>query len=874
LSKHHGLSPQQQSVAGPALIEAGEQQIRQLLANGNSRSAVDRAKELHKQINNAASEALLVEAYRARIGSLREHRMDAEADALAKLVLERYPSAAKALKDPAPGTKTAILKLDDLVRPLADAQLPSEQRGAIESELKKRLDDPSALANGPALPTDHPLRLQARAVADAFTAVTRGPVTDEQVELNSVSRRSPLAPWKALVRAIAAFYERDDAAAERYLQSIDAESPAVRAAAPLRSAIAGKVDPQLKPAARSLYDGVSGAAAALRDALDTLDSMLSSNKKTKAISQIQSVIKLAAQAAPDLVPRLRQHIEIRGDTYELDPDRLRGALGGITLKDAYFWLLSARTAEDPKKPSFIPASCMWEEFRKHAIHEGWFEGRGPEVAALWVHMAGLLGMEGEVLEEARREFRGFPGLAALMYDDQPKEIRAALAGSNPADQYYLDPEKLFQRACAADPRAETFQQWMAWAAATDSSDKGRDKVAEAWRRALPNDVRPLLALTVTAGKRDALQKAIGFLEKAEKLDPLNPDVRRARVQMLVGSALKRLRERHAHLALRDVAVLEKLPQARETACSAVICALRYLCCLQNRDEAGMSEQLRSASEALGSEVVARCLFGNIARLSGFSPPKYPGLGQLTDLTMQPAESIAGVVASVLLIGDAFSMAFPFPDVPTDLLVKEVRARGEKLDNAQLRALGEAAVRDGEAEVAYAVSVAGLARGSSDARFLLIRAQSLPENETNRSSECLDAAAELARRNRDMQLLDQIVEERRESFSAFATRIFDLPDERRELSETELNGILKRERKAVAYPAQKRSPAHRKRLWDKFSSMFGDEDEEDEFYGEDDPFEGIPADAFHAFVEEAARAMQSRTSGGAKRKRGGGRKSPF
>jgi len=868
LSTHHDIPLKQRSAAAAPAFEAVEKQIRQLIANGNSRSAVDQAKDLHKQVNNAASEALVVDAYHARIVSLREHRMEAEADALAKLILERYPSAAEAFKESTPAGKTATSTIEDLVRPLADAQLPSEQRAAIENELKKRLDDPSALANCAALPAGHSLRLQARAAGDALLAVTSGPVGDAQIELTSISRRSPLAPWKALVRAIAAFYAGDDAAAGRYLESIDPESPPSRAAAPLRAAMAGRAEQQLKPAARSLYDHVSGGAAALRDALDTLDAIFSSNKKTKAIAQIQNVIKLASQAAPDLVPRLRQHIEIRGEAYELDAERVRGALGGIALKNAYYWLLSARTAEDPKKPSFFPACCMWEQFRVHAVHEHWFAARGPEVAALWAHMAGLLVMTPpEFLQEARRQFRGFPGLGALMYDDQPKEIRAALAGANPADQYYLDPNKLFERAGAADPRPEIFQAWMRWAVERDASNKTRDKVAEAWRRALPSDIRPLLVLTMSAEDRNALQKAVAFLEQAEKLDPLNPDVRRARVRMLVRSAIKRLRERHVHLVLRDIDVLDNLPQARESAYSAVLCALRYLCCLQNRDEESARDELQFAAEALGSQAVARYLIESMARLCGLRAMQCRELEELNDLNMQPSEMMAGVVARTCLIGNEFGMQFDFPRLRAKSMGQEIRKHGDKLDIAELRALGEAAIRADEHELAFAVSAAGLARGaSSEARFLLIRAQSLPNSESNRYSECLDAAAELARRNRDLPLLDEIVERRQDSFDAFASRIFDLPDDTHELSEAELSAILKRERKAVAYPPRK-PPTARRGPWHGSPPLFAYDDEEGEFDDDEDSFEGIPLEEFNAFIEEAARRAQTPTSGGgAKRKR--------
>jgi len=55
--------------------EAAE--VRGLLAKGNTKSAVEAAKQLHKNVGTPASEALLVDAYLARAVSMVEHHMAA-----------------------------------------------------------------------------------------------------------------------------------------------------------------------------------------------------------------------------------------------------------------------------------------------------------------------------------------------------------------------------------------------------------------------------------------------------------------------------------------------------------------------------------------------------------------------------------------------------------------------------------------------------------------------------------------------------------------------------------------------------------------------------------------------------------------------------
>ena len=72
-----------------------------------------------------------------------------------------------------------------------------------------------------------------------------------------------------------------------------------------------------------------------------------------------------------------------------DDGKVREAMSGSSLKNAYFWRLMARSLEEKKgtTASVGQACASWEEFRKHAIREGWIPANGPEVAAIYLHMA-------------------------------------------------------------------------------------------------------------------------------------------------------------------------------------------------------------------------------------------------------------------------------------------------------------------------------------------------------------------------------------------------------------------------------------------------------------------------------------------------------
>ena len=112
----------------PALSAGAEASVRQLIANGKHKVAVETAKEIHKAQATAASEALLVDAYSARIQSLIDQNLAAEAKALLDLVLERYPSARERLDVRNGSAGMDPGRIEELVRPLNDPDLSAERR--------------------------------------------------------------------------------------------------------------------------------------------------------------------------------------------------------------------------------------------------------------------------------------------------------------------------------------------------------------------------------------------------------------------------------------------------------------------------------------------------------------------------------------------------------------------------------------------------------------------------------------------------------------------------------------------------------------------------------------------------------------------------
>src|ERR1035438_10191458 len=105
-------------------------QVEQLIANGKAGVAVDIAKAVHKRMHIAASEALLVDAYVARISDLAGRKLDVEANALLSQVQERHPTSRDRLREVAATLKARTGDIDALLGLLADASLlpRSEER--------------------------------------------------------------------------------------------------------------------------------------------------------------------------------------------------------------------------------------------------------------------------------------------------------------------------------------------------------------------------------------------------------------------------------------------------------------------------------------------------------------------------------------------------------------------------------------------------------------------------------------------------------------------------------------------------------------------------------------------------------------------------
>jgi hypothetical protein len=765
--------------SGDSPFEKGAGQVRKLLAGNHSKAAVEISKDLHKRHTTANSERLLVEAYQARIRDLLKQGMSIEAKSLLDLVGSRFPSARPQLQEIEWDVRARTTDLAELVAPLRDPNLPAEVRERIETIIRQRVEDMPALAQVSSLPPTHPLREAAKAVSEAFQAVTSGVVEDDILRLAQVSRRSPLASWKALIQAIASLHRGEEDATRKWLEAIAADSVPARLVLPIEAMLGHARGPVTSPAAIHLMRSVGSGEKILKAALAAVEEAMRSTNRKLILDRAREAMGMCRQCRPELVERLRQHLLIRLMLLGFHADQAHAALGKAK-EDAYWRRLLARGIEEMRggAESRLRAVECWEYFREQAIRERWFAANSLEDGLLSMRMAGIVSrLPRDMIEE-------------LLDEEPEKSGRPGQDGTLPPSAL-LDAGNLFARACRADPHPEVFAEWLAWA---KRNSHNPDEVAELWRRARAEDVAPLLWLAESAEIRGAFHKSLKFLEQAEQLDGLNPKVSKLRRRLLVASVLRHFRQDKPHLAAQGIERIAALPELQEPTVAPAIAALRSVCRALDGDSAGAAAHRAAVEAQLGES--AFVLLQAVADGAG-STLAEAGLQSAKAASFTEPGALAAL-ARACAMGDLLGIHSALPAKWEGGLSTALATPVHGLDAAQLLMIGEAALSGELLILAYQVSAAGMTRGGADARFLFLRSRALPFWASERSHSCLRAALELARRDREMELAGRILDHL-QSHPAAGFVEDDFETDAYSVAAEQLKKIVEEERASQEYP---------------------------------------------------------------------------
>jgi hypothetical protein len=738
-SSRSGPRVEEPSGAGPDQLRSD---VENLIARGKTRDAVETARQAWKQTRSPEAEVVLVDAYAARIRALIATGMPREAHELASLVVARHP-----------GTRAHIMPLvheseacagGDLGPLLAAlAAADDSTRREIETTLRRVLADPRVLANHPALPEGDPLRQAARVVTEVFTAVTTGPLPEGALaRLDVISRHSPLAPWKLLVRAIDAYYRRADATVLANLSAIPPDSAPARLMPSLDRLVgrprsehpAGASRPateRVTLAERALLDKVSGGRARFGAQLAALIDALRVRDHRRAGSAVRELADAAGNAPAAFRTTFAATMLAHWIQRDLPPRPLLEALtrGRSDVETVRQLALAFERAG--AWPAAIPA---WEDYLGAAQQVGALPRVGREPCRVLLHMAELIPADTEEL------------LDFVMADDEDDLADMIRHGELPE---CFDRARLLERARKAHADRAVFRALVAHWEPRDA--RRAEAAADAWRAHDPRDLEPLLYLARAAERRGDPGTALERLDQAEAIDRLRPDVRRSRFRVLLTSVERRLREGQTDRARDDI---ERLAVERETAerdRPAYVQALRWAAARCEGDASSATTIERALGEQLANPILLDVLLASIAQSVGLAPARSarPPLGE-TALKIPKLQGIEGLARAADLL-----LALDRPlAVPVDLMARiELNPRGASA--AHLHSLCTLALRVNRPSLAYAASGAGLELESPLAhRFLLARgralAEVLSERERARARRCLRAARTLATRLRDTE----------------------------------------------------------------------------------------------------------------------------
>jgi hypothetical protein len=297
----------------------------------------------------------------------------------------------------------------------------------------------------------------------------------------------------------------------------------------------------------------------------------------------------------------------------------------------------------------------------------------------------------------------------------------------------------------------------------------------------------VLHLMQAAEKSNALKKAFKLMEQAERLDGLNPEVRKARLRLLISLATRHLQQKKTRLAEPELRQIEALPQARQGDRPALAAALRWVFWTLDGDVTQADGARATVVKVLGGEAAAQIVLRAVAAACKFK-------GKTPEM-VHTRGPLAAAVGRACALGEDTGLRIEIPRDLSERLLRELAGKDAVADAAGLAALGEAALRADDLELAYAVSTAGLKLAQDRwAEFLFLRARAIPDWAEERQAPCAAAASELARRQRNPDLLARIGTWRDEEMISLDGNHSDVA-----MTTQQIDDLVQRERK-LEFPA--------------------------------------------------------------------------
>ena len=781
-------------------VDINKELIEKKIVSGNSKLALDLAKQFHKTNHSDESELLLIYSYLSRIQSMSEKGLVQEADSLLDLVRQNFPQYQAQLEEMSLVIMIQSGCENNLIQLLKNVKTPEEKKLTLENLIRCEISDLSTIANCVALPQEYPIRKEAAILNEAFLSVTRVPVTDEVIALKEIPRRSPLSPWKMLINAIASFYREDDELCKKYLNMIDPKSAPARLIEPLLNMIVGQTDVSNRSSEMQLCSHIckkndDGLEKHLK-LLDRLFDSIGDANPEDIFKRFHSSLRYFKKNHPDIINNFNQILSIRFQIAEIPMNFIEMILDTKIIKDTFFYRHWARGIE--AEGFLLGACCVWEGFRKQAIKEALFEADSPGEVTIFLYMTKLLGkLPLEDLEEARDDIRKSLSSDLPSEFDFFNQIREFISVDKKAkyDIPFLFPEWLFEKICSLDPDPEYFLQWHDYAKKINSAFKNQESILLAWHEALHQDIRPLLLLMKSSKKRLALKKSLNYLKLAESIDSYNPEIQQANLSLQIFMAFQHLKQRKAHLARKDIELIEVLPQMQSGDRRAILTALKWACSVIEDNSIDATKWFDETCKIFESITTATIIIREVGRSCSIIEKYLPKPKISEDI-------VHSIVRTDKLCKD-IEVEVRIPANWEKYITKQLTLKARSFNLKDLLILGEAALSNGLDKLAYRISGIGLANRYDDARFLFIRAKCLPSFGYERADSCVSAVLWLAQKQRNLELLNEAIEWQRsnDNGNLFIRTIFGgFPNsETPSLDIEEVEDILEMERENTKFP---------------------------------------------------------------------------
>ena len=572
------------------------------LAQGKTGGALNRARVLFTRFPGSGNEQLCADAYERRLRHLAASGRTGQLAETAAAALADIPDRHRYFTELWIGMALHAGDAGPLATELTRPDRSAEDDAVAARVVVRHLVDPAVLADAAGIPAQHPLRIQAAAVRDAFRAVTSGPAGPGTLAvLDAIPRRSPLAPWRLLIQAVAALYAGDLARLDELLAALTDDSAcaalrtALRALAGVDERALARAEPA--PAGVARQPSAPGRPSSGRD-----DGRPSAKAERLLVAAVRGV-------APD--DDLRERLRKLDDDLRLERtspfltglERLlldlrtrRAALAReVALQAALLWArgdlaaeplleLLGRHLRSPEAERVLalasevaePVSAPdnWRAFLRAAERAKWFADAPLERSLVLLRIAVLADEHLPSPDDVRRTARslGFPGnvFHGGEFEQAYSMVRGMVLGGE-----RVDPLEAARQAHQACPASETFR---AIVGLLLRRGRAADAEAEAqeWHRVFPGEPEPLLFLLERFEKRGAIRKALAIVEEAERAGRIDPRIREGRFRLHLAGAEKRLREGKLRAAEADLGALAVLPETVDPRRRAYVLGLRVL----------------------------------------------------------------------------------------------------------------------------------------------------------------------------------------------------------------------------------------------------------------------------------------------------------